>query len=95
MEPFTLGDAIDRIRQMEALFDTLAAMFAANPDTAYRDPRFQQWLTQLTEYYDGGQWLQDYLLDEQGLLPRDLKRGILAEDTVYNFLSDIKNSRSN
>lgn len=95
MEPFTLGDAIDRIRQMEALFDTLEGMFAADPDASRRNPRFQQLLTSLTEYYEGGQWLQDYLLDEQGLLPRDLKRGILAEDTVYNFLSDIKNLSSN
>ena len=43
----------------------------------------------LTEYYDGGQWLRDYQADEAGLLPHDLKRGVLSEDGVYNLLCDI------
>ena len=40
-------------------------------------------------YYDSGQWLRDYETDEAGLLPKDLKRGVLSEDAVYNFLADI------
>jgi len=28
-------------------------------------------------------------LDEQGLLPENLKRGVLSEDGVYNFITDI------
>ena len=40
----------------------------------------------LTEYYEGGQWLKDYEADEEGLIPCDVKRGILAQDALYNFL---------
>ena len=40
----------------------------------------------LTEYYEGGQWLKDYEADEQGLIPSEVKRGILAQDTLYDFL---------
>ena len=42
----------------------------------------------LMEYYDSGLWLHDYECDERGELPADLKRGVLAEDTLYNLFSD-------
>jgi hypothetical protein len=29
-------------------------------------------------------------MDEQGLLPSDLKRGILSEDGFYNYLQQAK-----
>ena len=71
-------DAINRIRRMEAVFDTLRA-----------DPSRADLLAELTEYYEGGQWLRDYELDEQGLLPEGLKRGVLAQDAVYDFLEEL------
>ena len=72
-------DAINRIRRMEAVFDTLRA-----------DPSRADLLAELTEYYEGGQWLRDYQMDEQGCFPKDLKRGVLSEDGVYNLLADIR-----
>ena len=38
-------------------------------------------------YYTGGQWQKDFTDDEAGKLPRDLKRGVLSEDAVYDFLA--------
>ena len=32
--------------------------------------------------------MQDYKDDEAGLLPADLKRGILSEDGIWNLLTD-------
>ena len=29
-------------------------------------------------------------VDEKGLLPKDLKRGVLSQDAVYDFLSSLK-----
>lgn len=72
-----IHEAINRIRRMEEVFDALRAA----PDSM--DLR-----RELTAYYEGGQWLRDYGLDEQGLLPPDLKRGVLSQDGVYNFLND-------
>ena len=43
-------------------------------------------LQTLMEYYDNGQWLLDYECDERGEVPKDLKRGVLSEDGVYNLL---------
>lgn len=47
-------------------------------------------LQELTEYYGNGRWMVDYETDEAGLLPSDLKRGVLSEDGVYNLLFDIE-----
>lgn len=74
-----IDEAINRIRRMEAVFDALRG-----------DPTRGDLLAELTAYYEDGQWLRDYELDEQGLLPRDLKRGVLAQDTVYDFLEELQ-----
>ena len=73
------NDAILRIREMEARFDRLLADSPEPED-----------LSILLDYYENGQWLRDYRLDEQGLLPSDLKRGILSEDGFYNYLQQAK-----
>ena len=74
-----LEEAIRRIQRMEEIFDTVQA-----------DPGHPA-LEELVRYYEGGQWLRDYELDEQGLLPRDLKRGVLSQDGIYNLLDDLNN----
>ena len=76
---------IDRIRQMEACFDALQQALAQDP-AADNEPWFESELQTLLAYYEGGQWLYDYTLDEAGLLPPDLKRGVLSQDAVYNFM---------
>ena len=32
--------------------------------------------------------MNDYELDESGLLPKELKRGVLSEDAVYDLLEE-------
>ena len=80
------ADVIARVRQMEAYFDRLCAAADSGPG-ALRDPELPEMLRRLTAYYEGGQWLRDYELDEQGLLPDTLKRGVLSQDGVFNLLS--------
>lgn len=67
-------DIIRRIEYMEALFD--------------RAQETGQVPGELLEYYLGGQWLLDHEADERGELPRDLKRGVLSEDGVWNLISE-------
>ena len=74
-----LEEAIRRIQRMEEIFDALQT-----------DPDHPS-LGELVRYYEGGQWLRDYELDEQGLLPRDLKRGVLSQDGIYNLLDNLNN----
>lgn len=47
-------------------------------------------LDMLSEYYTSALWKQDFADDEAGLLPQDLKRGVLSEDGVYNLLEKCK-----
>ena len=41
---------------------------------------------QLELYYIDEEWRFDLKLDELGKLPKDLKRGVLSEDGIYNLL---------
>ena len=45
-------------------------------------------LKALSEYYSSDAWKRDYAADEAGLLPKDLKRGVLSEDGIYNLLDE-------
>ena len=83
MDQTQLDAAIGRIRKMELCFDALQAVSDRN--TAC----FHAILQSLLQYYESGKWMADFALDEQGLLPKDLKRGILSEDGFYNFLENL------
>ena len=40
----------------------------------------------LSAYFEGPLWQEDFEADEAGLLPQDLKRGVLSEDAIYDLL---------
>ena len=90
-----IQEAIDRIRRMEACFDRLQSIADEDAETLREDAVSREMLQTLTQYYESGQWLQDYELDEKGLLPQDMKRGILAQDAVYDFLDRINRDNKN
>jgi hypothetical protein len=69
-------DIIERITYMEALFDR-----------ALETKEIPQ---ELTDYYFGGQWLQDYQADERGELPADLKRGVLSQDGLWDLMEELE-----
>ena len=77
--------AVARIYEMERCYDSL--QIGIKQDPPYVDVK--AW-ADLLEYYEGGQWLADFEMDEKGLLPRDLKRGVLSEDGLYDLLSDVQ-----
>lgn len=76
--------AVSRIREMEVLFDRLCDEML-HPHKKLPASLAGE-LSRLTDYYTNGQWQHDYTLDENGLLPKDVKRGVLSEDGVYNLL---------
>ena len=84
-------EAIDRIQKMERYFDMLITAEQNDPNSIVEDPCLKSSLCMLIHYYENGQWLHDYELDEKGLLPQTLKRGVLAQDAVYDFLDRIRN----
>lgn len=82
-------ETIKRIEQMEERYDLLWEALGKDPDFLEKDGELKQTFDTLIHYYTGGQWLRDYELDEKGLLPGDLKRGVLSQDGIYNLLSEL------
>ena len=76
---------IERIRHYEAILSQ--AQKALEDGTAVAgDPELSAKLRELEAYYGSREWKADYCADEAGLLPTDLKRGVLSEDGIYNVL---------
>ena len=48
----------------------------------------QDSIRELAAYYSSPEWKKDFIDDEKGKLPKDLKRGVLSEDGIYNLLDD-------
>ena len=42
----------------------------------------------LASYYGSNDWKQDFADDEAGRLPKNLKRGVLSEDGIWNLLEE-------
>lgn len=84
-----LQEAVERIEKMEACLDALQNIARTNPETLRQDPLAGEMLHALIRYYEDGQWLRDYELDEQGLLPPGLKRGVLSQDGLHDFLAQL------
>ena len=58
-----------------------------------RIKRMEAYYEALREYMDSGLWLSDYEADERGELPKDLKRGVLSEDGLYDLLTEIESKK--
>jgi len=84
-----MKSTIDRIKNMEAVFDFLQKMVREKTVSVCKEDWFKIHLNNLLDYYENGLWLADYELDEKGMIPSDLKRGILSQDGFYDFLTEI------
>lgn len=75
---------------MERLFDfALQAIKELSMNNEHR-LKLEETIEILSAYYGSDEWKQDYADDEAGRLPKDLKRGVLSEDGIWNLLSDWK-----
>ena len=91
LESIRIKFAISRITKMEKIFDDLKFSFEKSKEEFYKNKNLQRKLKVLTNYYENGKWLKDYQLDEENLLPKTLKRGILSQDGIYDFLNEVEN----
>ena len=82
--PTELAESTARVRMMEALFDRLSHALDNAPGSL--DGELQAAARSLAAYQSGGDWLHDYVLDEAGLFPPELKRGVLSQDALYELL---------
>ena len=79
---------IERIQYMEQLFDLAKEAMEEPFMSLDKYEKAHKAITALSEYYGSKEWKQDYADDEAGLLPKDMQRGVLSEDGIWNLLSD-------
>ena len=79
-------EQIERIRRMEQALDTSSEAFSALAAALEKYQAILPSLQELAEYYSSPTWMADFEADETGMLPADLKRGVLSEDAVYDLL---------
>ena len=77
----------ERIAYMEALFDKSEGAVKRLESTLEDFAKIENDIAKLKAYYDKD-WRKDFEADEAGKLPKDLKRGVLSEDGLYDLLSD-------
>ena len=78
---------IDRISEMEARMDRAAEWVGTVSSALERLPSVQADIYALSAYYESDLWMEDYQADEAGVLPAELRRGVLSEDGLYNLLA--------
>ena len=73
---------------MEQLFDFSSEAIKEHPMPLDKYEEVKKAIASLSRYYNSEEWKQDYADDEADKLPKDLKRGVLSEDGIWNLLSD-------
>ena len=76
---------IEQIEHFEKIFDETSAAINNLAEAVENYAAVQEKYFELMNYY-GTDWLKDYEDDEAGKIPKDLKRGVLSQDGVYNLL---------
>ena len=78
----------ERITHMENLLDKSTEVIHRLEQALEDFATLQPDIAELEAYYTSPQWRKDFEADEAGKLPKDLKRGVLSEDGLWNLLSD-------
>ena len=76
----------DHICKMEAILDKAHSILDELEQKIAEFKAFQPELRKLEEYYASPQWKKDFDMEEKGLFPKDVKRGVLSEDGIYDLL---------
>ena len=81
---------MQRIEEMEAHLDaaTTAVRHLSEALDLFEEAQID--ISILSDYYQSDDWKQDFEADENGLLPTDIKRGVLSEDGIWDLLDDVQ-----
>lgn len=80
---------LQRIAAMEAAFGRTAEAVKSLAAALDQYETVKVDIDRLTDYLDSGAWKEDFEADEAGLVPQEMKRGVLSEDGLYNLLEEI------
>lgn len=81
-------DQLERIEQMEKEYDSVRKSLTDFSSAIEGYQAALPLLQELKDYYQSEDWMNEYLADETGMLPTELKRGVLSEDGINRLLED-------
>ena len=77
---------IARIKKYESYMDEATLLIRTDRNS----DRLKYLISELEAYYESVKWRKDFENDEAGLLPKNLKRGVLSEDGINDLLDEYK-----
>ena len=77
---------IARIKKYESYLNEAQQLLCAGENS----DRLKYLISELEAYYESIKWRKDFESDEAGLLPKNLKRGVLSEDGINDLLDKYK-----
>ena len=89
-EAFIREKQLRRITHYEELLDRLLYALTDSEISSDELSAMRSEADALAVYYGSEEWKADLADDEAGMLPPDLKRGVLSEDGIYNALEDFQ-----
>ena len=81
-------EQLQRIRKMERHLNRASAALKRLSSALDKYEEAKADIAALASYYGSDEWKQDFAADEAGLLPKNLKRGVLSEDGIWNLLEE-------
>ena len=81
------NNRIKRISEMEASMERVEKAVTIIREQLDRLGNLSSDIEKLQDYYEN-EWREDFEADERGELPKDLKRGVLSEDALYDLLEE-------
>lgn len=81
---------IERINKYEYILNNSNQIIKNLEKTINDLNNIQSDIKSLNDYYGSNEWYKDIDDDKLGLLPKDINKGILSEDAIYNLLMNNK-----
>ena len=85
-----LAETLERVARCEPILERLQAFVSRETASDAELSAAREAADTLRAYYESDAWKQDYAADEAGLLPGDLRRGVLSEDGIWNALEEFR-----
>ena len=81
------NNRIKRINEMEVSMERVNKVVTVIREHLNRLGNLSSDIEKLQDYYEN-EWREDFEADERGELPKDLKRGVLSEDALFDLLEE-------
>lgn len=81
---------LNRIKWMESYLDEAKLTLKELSRILEKYEKIEKKYYKLESYYGSSDWRDDFEADEAGLIPVEIKRGILSEDELYNLIIEHK-----